>query len=212
MREIVGVAGNAKQDPGTAEPDPVYYFPHRQLPWGVGRIVLRTLVPPLRVEPAVRAALMSMDREVPMHDVRTGEELSAAAITAPRLLTVLMGTFAGIALLLTIVGLYGVLSYAVARRRREIGVRIALGATRKGVLGMVLKEAMQLVIAGLVLGLAGAVGAQRLLESIAFGIRPGDPIFLVVACSAMIITSLAAAYLPAARAASVDPMQALRTE
>ncbi len=212
MREIVGVVGNAKQEALNAEPDPIYYFPYKQLPWGLGTIVLRTAVPPLKVEPVVRATLMSLDREAPMYQVRTGEEVSAAAIAGPRFLMVLMGSFAGIALLLTVVGLYGVLSYAVARRRREIGVRIALGAGRREVLGLVLREAMQLVVVGLTLGLVGAVGAERLLKSIIFGVRPGDVSMVTVACCVMVITSMAAAFVPAARAASVDPMQALRSE
>ena len=212
LREIVGVVGNAKQLPWTAEPDPIYYFPFKQLSWGIGTIVLRTAVPPRNVEPEARAALMSLDKEVPMFEVRTGEDLSVAAITVPRFLMVVMGSFAGIALLLTVVGLYGVLSYAVARRRREIGVRIALGAARSDVLGLVLTHAMHLIMLGIVLGLAGAVGAQRLLGGIAFGIRPQHPIFLAVACCVMVIASVAAAYVPAMRAASVDPMEALRSE
>ena len=212
MREIVGVVKDAKQVPWTAEPDPIYYFPYKQLSWGIGTIVVRTAAQPQEVEAEARAALMRLDREVPMYQVRTGEELSATAITVPRFLMVLMGSFAGIALLLTVVGLYGVLSYAVARRRREIGVRIALGAGRREVLGLVLREAMLLVVVGLMLGLAGAACAQRLLDSIVVGIRPGDLTFLAGACSAIVITSLAAAYMPAARAASVDPIQALRSE
>ena len=125
---------------------------------------------------------------------------------------VLMGSFAAIALLLTVTGLYGVLSYTVARRRREIGVRIALGAGRREVLGLVLRDAGLLVMAGLILGSAGALGAGRLLGSMVYGVRPGDPLILACACGIMVITSLAAAYVPALRAASVDPMQALRSE
>jgi ABC-type antimicrobial peptide transport system permease subunit len=125
---------------------------------------------------------------------------------------VLMGAFAAIALVLTVVGLYGVLSYAVARRRREIGVRIALGAGRNAVLGLVLREAMALVAIGLVLGLAGSLGVSRLVQSLASGVPAGNPIFLAVACGIMVVTSLLAAYLPARRAASVDPMRALRSE
>jgi ABC-type antimicrobial peptide transport system permease subunit len=212
MREIVGVVGNAKQEALNVEPDPIYYFPYKQLSWGLGTIVLRTAVPPLKVEAAVRAALTSLDPEAPMYQVRTGEEVSAAAIAVPRFLMVLMGSFAGIALLLTVVGLYGVLSYAVARRRREIGVRIALGAGRREVLGLVLREAMQLVVVGLTLGLVGAVGAERLLKSIIFGVRPDDVSMVTVACCVIVITSMTAAFVPAARAASVDPMQALRSE
>jgi ABC-type antimicrobial peptide transport system permease subunit len=105
-----------------------------------------------------------------------------------------------------------VLSYAVARRRREIGVRIALGAGRNAVLGLVLREAMALVAVGLILGLAGSLGVSRLVESLASGVPAGNPIFLAVACGIMVVTSLLAAYLPARRAASVDPMRALRSE
>jgi predicted permease len=212
MREIAGVVADAKQAPWTAEPDPIYYFPYRQLSWGIGTVVLRTALPPESVEPAARAVVMSIDREAPMFEVRTGEDLAASAITGPRFLTVVMGTFAGIALLLTVVGLYGVLSYAVARRLREIGVRMALGAGRQQVLALIVRDALRLVGVGLLLGLAAAAGVQRLSENIVFGIRPGNPIFLVVACGVMVLTSLAAAYLPARRAAAVDPVQALRSE
>ncbi|MEX2261727.1 MAG: ABC transporter permease [Bryobacteraceae bacterium] len=212
MREIVGVVGDAKQAELGADSDPIYYFPYKQLPWGIGTIVLRTAVPPLEVESAARAALASLDRQAAMHQIRTGEDLSARVIARMQFLIVLMGSFAAVALLLTGAGLYGVLSYAVARRRGEIGVRIALGAGRKEVLGLVFRQAMQLVAAGLILGLASAVAVGRLLETTMFGIRPGDPVILVGACCVLVITGMAAAYVPAARAASVDPMQALRSE
>ena len=212
MREIVGIVRDAKQAPLTADPDPIYYFPYKQLSWDIGTIVLRTAIPPAEVAPAVRAALAGLDQEAPMYKIRTGEELSAAAIAGPRFFTALMSGFAAIALSLTVAGLYGVLSFSVARRRREIGVRIALGAGRRPVLGLVLREAMGLVVLGIMLGAAGGVGAERLLKNAAAGVRAGDPIFLAAACVIMVIASLAAAYLPAARAASVDPIQALRTE
>jgi ABC-type antimicrobial peptide transport system permease subunit len=123
-----------------------------------------------------------------------------------------MGSFAGIALLLTMFGLYGVLSYAVARRRRELGVRIALGAGRGEVLRLVFRNAGQLLAAGLILGLCGSMAAGRLLGSMLYGVRPGDPMILASACGLMILTGLAAAYVPATKAASVDPMQVLRRE
>lgn len=147
-----------------------------------------------------------------MYQVRTGEERSAMAFALQRFVMVLTSSFAGIALVLTVVGLYGLLSYTVARRRREIGLRIALGAARGEVLGLVLRQATRLVLVGLILGLAGAIGAQRLLESTLVGIRPGDPVFIMMAGGLLLIAGLAAAYLPAVRAASVDPMQALRSE
>jgi predicted permease len=212
MREIVGIVGNAKQVVLTADPDPIYYFPLKQLNWGMGTIVLRTAVPPLQVESAAHAALAELDRDAPMYRIRTGEDLAASAVELPKFLTTLMGMFAGVALLLTVAGLYSVLSYTVARRHREIGLRIALGARREEVLGMVVKEAMQLVIAGLVLGLIAALGAGKLIESVVFGIKPGNPLVLAGACCLMVIVGIAAAWLPATKAAATDPMNALRTE
>ena len=212
MREIVGIVGNARQSPLAANSDAIFYYPYKQLSWDIGTVVLRTAVPPQQIEPAARAVLTGLDREAPMFEVRTGEERAAEAIAVPRFLTVLMSGFAGIALVLTVVGLYGVLSYTVTRRQREIGVRIALGAGRGTVLGMVLRDAMRMVVFGLVIGVSGGVAAQRLLKTIAFGIQPGDPIFVTVACCVMLLASLAAAYIPALRAASVDPMQTLRSE
>ncbi len=212
MREIVGVVGDTKQAALGADPDPIYYFPYKQLPWSIGTIILRTAVPPLELESAARSALASLDRQVPIHRVRSGEELSAREIARMQFLIMLMGSFAAVSLLLTGTGLYGVLSYAVARRRREIGVRIALGAGRVQVLGLVFRQAVRLVAAGLILGLAGAAACGRLLGTMMYGIRSGDPIILVGACSVLVVTAMAAAYIPAARAASVDPMQALRSD
>ena len=212
LREIVGVVGDAKQLAVSADPDPIYYFPYKQMTWGIGTVVLRTDVPPLQVESAVRAALAELDPLVPMYGIRTGDERAAVAIAIPRFLMTLMASFASIALVLTAVGLYGVLSYTVSRRRREIGVRIALGAGRRAVVGLVMREAMVLVVAGIALGALLASLTARLLERVLFGVRPGDPRVLVAGCVVLVIAGVVAAYLPASRAASVDPMQALRTE
>jgi putative ABC transport system permease protein len=212
LREIVGVVGNAKQAPLSAEPDPIYYFPYKQLSWFMGTVVMRTELPPLQMAPAVQAALGEIDRRVPLFRVRTGDDVSAMAIARPRFLIVLMGSFAAIALLLTAVGLYGVLSYTVARRGREIGVRIALGAERGGIVRLVFRDALRLVAAGLAIGLIGAVAVQRLLESVLYEAKAGDPKMLAIACGLMVLVGLAASYAPAARAASVDPVRALRSE
>jgi ABC-type antimicrobial peptide transport system permease subunit len=147
-----------------------------------------------------------------MYRIRTGEERSAIALELQRFLMVLAASFAGIAMTLTVIGLYGLLSYAVARRRREIGLRVALGAARREVLGMILGQAARLIAVGLILGLAGAIAVQRLLQYLLFGIRPGDPVFIIIAGGLVSLAGLAAAYLPAVRAASVDPSQALRNE
>jgi predicted permease len=212
LREIVGVVADAKQAPWTAEPDPIYYMPYKQLSWGIGTVVMRTITPPLSVVPAARAVLSGLDREAPMFEVRTGEERSAMAVALPRFVMVVMSSFAGIAMLLTVVGLYGVLTYIVTRRRREIGVRIALGAGRGAVLGQILREALRLVAMGLALGLAGAAGVAHLLASMVYGVRQQEPLLLAGACLLLVLASLAAAYIPAARAASLDPMRVLRSD
>ncbi len=212
VREITGVVGDAKQAADGADSDPILYFPSQQLPWGVDTVVLRTAGPPKQMESAVRAALADVDRQVPIDHIRTGEQLAAGVIAAMQFSIVLMGGFAAVALLLTVTGLYGVLSYAVERKRREIGLRIALGAGRGAVLGMVFRQAARLVITGLVLGLAGAAVGGRLLRLAMFGVEPLDWALLFVACGALVIAGVAAAYIPATRAASVDPMKALRSE
>ena len=212
MREIVGVVGNARQAPGSPGYDPIYYLPYKQVSWWFGTVVVRSGVPPLELEPAAQAALMSLDHQAAMYQVRTGDERSAMAYSAQRFLMVLMASFAAIALILTVIGTYGLLSYAVARRRREIGLRIALGAGRREVLAMVFRQAGRLVALGIVLGLAGAAGVQRLLQSIVFEVRADDSVFLLPASAVTVIAAFAAACLPALRASSVDPMQALRSE
>lgn len=212
MREIIGVVADAKQAVLGTDPDPIYYFPYQQLSWRIGTVVLRTAIPPSNIEPDVRAALTSLDRQVPIRQLRTGEGLTADMIAPARFLTVLMAGFAALALLLTVAGLYGVLSYVVAKRRREIGVRIALGAGRGDVIGIISRHAVLLVIPGLILGAAGAFGAGRMLGSVVFGVTAGFPIIVAGACCVMAITSAVAAFVPASRAASVDPIQALRSE
>jgi predicted permease len=212
MRQIVGVVGNANQASLGTDSDTIYYFPYKQLPWRIGTIVLRTAVPPSEIVSAAGAALTGLDRQAAMSQIRTGEGLSATVIAPVRFLTVLIGGFAATALLLTLVGLYGVLSYMVAKRRREIGVRIALGAGRVEVIGIVWRRAALLVTAGLILGAGGAFGVGRLLGNGVFGVPAEISMTVAGACCVMVITSSAAALVPAARAASVDPMQALRSD
>jgi putative ABC transport system permease protein len=212
IREIVGVVGSAKLFAMDAEPEPIYYFPYKQLPWQAPPAILRTAVPPRTLESAVRKEMMELDPLVPVFQIRTMEEMLSTQVTEPRFHTVLLGCFAGVALLLTMVGLYGVMAYSVTRRTREIGVRIALGASRSTVLSMILKQARVLLAAGLALGLAASLAADRLLQSMLFGVSAVNPAVLGLSGLLVALTGLLAAYLPARRAAKVDPMVALRYE
>jgi putative ABC transport system permease protein len=142
----------------------------------------------------------------------TMDELLSSQVTVSRFPTVLFGCFAGMALLLSMVGLYGVMAYSVARRTREIGVRVALGANRSMVLSMVLKQALLLLAGGLALGLAASLAADRLLQGMLFGVSSVNPLVLSLSGILVGLTGLLAAYLPARRAAKVDPMVALRYE
>jgi len=211
MREIVGVVGNARQSP-LKTAGPIYYFPFRQLPWCCPSGLVRTAGAPLSVSSSVRRVVTSLDRQLPVYDMRSLEEIRSTGFARPRFQMLLLGSFAAIALLLTVVGLYGVLAYSVIRRTREIGVRIALGASRSEVLALVLKKAMLIVLLGVTMGLAGAFAGGTLLSKMLYGVAPHDPLLLATACCIIALTAVVAAYLPARRAASIDPMQALRAE
>jgi hypothetical protein len=212
MREIVGVVGDAKQAVLGMDSDPIYYFPYKQLPWRIGSVVLRTAVPPLELAPLAREALAMLDRTASLNQIRTGEGLSDAVTAPARLVTVLMSSFAALALALAVAGLYGVLSYMVARRRHEIGVRAALGAGRGEVIAMVWRRTARLVAAGVIVGSVGAFVVGRLLTSLLGDIAASIPAVVAGACCAMAIASSVAALVPAGQAASVDPIEALRSE
>jgi putative ABC transport system permease protein len=212
MREIVGVVGNARQDPLGAAPDPIYYYAEKQLSWCCAYYVVRTSGPVAPLESSIRAAVASIDASAPVYAVHPMEDTLSTAYTAPRFQMLLLGAFAAIALLLTAVGLYGVLAYAVLSRTREIGIRVALGANRATVLRMVLREAAILVAAGIAIGMAGAAVGNRVVKTMVYAPSMPQSLLLVAACCALVVTAAAAAIMPARRAASVDPMQALRNE
>jgi putative ABC transport system permease protein len=212
MREIVGVVGNARQSAMNMEQEPIYYFPYRQLPWCCPSIVVRSAIPPASLEPALRSTVASLDNQLPIYDLRTADDMLARGVAAPRFLALLLGSIAGIALLLTAIGLYGVLASSVVTRTREIGVRMALGATRQQVLAIVLRRAVRLLLWGLSIGVVGAFAGNQLLSTMLLGVAPHNPRLIATACVVLTMTAAAAAWLPARRAASIDPIRALRAE
>lgn len=211
-REIVAIVGNAKQSLFTADPDPIYYFPYKQLPWCCPSVLVRSQLPPLSLESDIRRTVASLDKQLPLYRVRTMEALFAMGMSQSLFLVLLLGSFAAIALLLTVTGLYGLLAYSVVRRTREIGLRVALGATPAQVRGIVLRRAMTFVLIGIAIGLAGAVAGGHVLKTALFGVAPYSPLLLTVACLVVVFAGALAAYLPARHAASIDPMRALRSE
>jgi putative ABC transport system permease protein len=167
---------------------------------------------PLALEPEVQKLLASMDPDIPISDVRTMHDRIGLQLAQPRFAMVLLAAFAGLALVLTLVGLYGVMAYSVTRRTREIGVRLALGAPRWTVLQMVLRQAAVLILIGSGLGIAAALASGSLLQAFLYGTGARNPVVLASVCGLVAVTGLLAAYLPARKAMRVDPSVALRCE
>jgi putative ABC transport system permease protein len=173
-------------------------------------IALRTASDPLGQAAAVRRAVWSIDRELPVEKVRTMEEIVERSLAGRRSYSVLLALFAGVALLLAVVGVYGVMAYSVNRRVQEIGVRLALGAQRAAVLRMVAGEGLRLAGLGIALGLLLAFGASRFLRSLLFGMSSTDALTYVAVALLLLALALLSAYLPARRATRIDPLVALR--
>jgi ABC-type antimicrobial peptide transport system permease subunit len=212
MHTIIGVVGDTRIEATQAEMPPTFYLVYPQLAWGALSVVARTSVAPMSLVPAIRAQVGGLDPDEPIYDVRTMDELVKRGMAQPRFQMILLGSFAAMALLLTLVGLYGVMSWSVARRTREIGVRMALGAPRPRVLRMVVGEALLLLAIGIGIGVAGSLAGARLLSALLFGVDPRSPQVLAVVCVLMILAGTLAALIPAWRAATIEPVEALRTE
>jgi putative ABC transport system permease protein len=213
LREIVGVVGDVRHGATSRDLDPGYYLPATQFPRACCMYsVVRTQVEPLSLEPAAKNLVASMDRNIPVTDVRTMQDRIGLELAQPRFAMVLLSAFSGLALVLTLVGLYGVMAHSVARRRREIGVRLALGAPRAMVFRMVLQQAAVLVIIGIGIGITATLAFGSILQSYLYGTGPRNPLVLAGVCILVATTGLLAAYLPARRAMQVDPAVALRYE
>lgn len=210
--EVIGIVANERFAGLQARPEPAMYFAHRQFPFFGMSLVIRTATDPSSLAAAVRQTIWEMDRDLPVYDVGTMDELLAESVGEPRFRTLLLTLFAAVGLLLAAVGIYGVMAYSVSQRTREIGLRMAMGAGRGSVLRQVLGEGLRLTIAGLAIGLAGALALTRSLSSLLFGISPTDPATFAVVAVVLTGVALAGSYVPARRAALVDPMEALRYE
>jgi putative ABC transport system permease protein len=212
MREIIGVVGDVKQEGLGADVAPAAYVAVTQSPFDVLTFVLRTESDPESVVAAARNEVAAVDKDLPIFDVKTLDQHVSESVAQPHFNTLLLGIFAGLALALAAVGLYGVVAYSVVQRTHEFGVRMALGAERQDVLRMVLGQGIVLTLAGVGIGVAGALALTRFLGSLLFGIRPNDPATFVAVLLVMTVVALLASYIPARRATKVDPIVALRYE
>ena len=211
---VVGVVADIRQRGLDQDVKPMIYAPFQQDRSGFIRFVsfvARTSTPASVVE-GVRAEIRRVAPDLPIQSTMTMDEAVAASVAQPRFRTVLLALFAIAATLIATCGLYGLMAYAVTQRRREIGVRMALGATRHDVLRLVLTRALRIVVAGLIIGLAGAAGVTRVLQTFLFGVTPTDPIVFTIVTLLLMAVGLMAAWLPARRAARIDPWAALRAE
>ncbi len=213
IREIVGVVGNVKHLALKNEDSPEMYVPQTQIPFNVMSLVVRTTVSdPGSLTSAVRKELAAIDNTIPLTNIRVFDEYVSRSLARPRFNALLLSIFAGTALLLTAIGIYGVMAYSVVQRTNEIGIRIALGAAQSSIFRLVVGQAMSLVGISVVIGLVGAFAATRLLSSLLFGVSVWDPITFITIVLLISVVAFLAAWLPARRAARVNPIVALRAE
>lgn len=212
MREIVGVVGNVKFSGPAGENRPESYIPYAQVPFGSFTIVARTWRDPERLARPIASVVQSIDMDLPTYSVKTVEQYLNGTIAVPKLNTFLLTIFAVLAMLLTAVGLFGVISYSVAQRTRELGIRMALGGKPADILGLVIGQGVRLALYGVGVGLVAAFALTRFLSSLLFGVSSTDPLSFLVVVGMLLAVVVLACYVPARRGSRVDPMVALRYE
>jgi putative ABC transport system permease protein len=209
---IVGVVGAVRHERLDAVTRMSIYVPHQQIPVRGMTLAVRAASQPENLVAAVRNQVWELDRDQPVNNVRTMNEVISRSVWQQRLYTILFGAFAGVALLLACVGIYGVMAYSVTQRTHEIGIRMALGAQTSDVLRMVVGQGMLLAVIGVAIGLVGAVALTRVMSSLLFNVSATDPQTFVAVSLLLTGVALLACYIPARRATRVDPMVALRYE
>lgn len=215
---IIGVVADIRHEGLNREAVPEIYIPHAQAPEVMGRGSVRSLTLLMRsanpdgLTPTVRAEIAALDSDLPVADVRTLAQVRSGSLALSRVSMALLSAFAVLALALGAVGIFGVISYLVARRTREIGVRMALGARRQNVVGLVVGAGMRLALVGLAVGVIAALGLTRLLDSLLYAVAPADPTTYITVAIVLALVAFCASYLPARRASGIDPIEALREE
>jgi ABC-type antimicrobial peptide transport system permease subunit len=208
---VVGIVGDVKQYGLDREPTDEIYVPLAQSGFA-NNLLVRTAADPMSIASLMREAVYEIDRETAIDRVQTLEHVRSDAVASPRLTAILLAMFAGLALVITAAGIAGVMALSVSQRTHELGVRLALGASPSRVLGMVMRQGMSYVLAGLSIGIAGALLLGRLMSSLLFAVEPTDPLTFLAVSVALIAVAAAACFLPARRVTSIDPMLALRSE
>jgi putative ABC transport system permease protein len=211
--EVVGVVKDEKVgNLDDTRDNPGMYVTNTQSPVFFQSLVVRAGLDPRTLQQAIQKAVYEINKDQALTEMKTLEQIKTESMASNRLNSIMVGGFATVALLLAAIGIYGVISYSVVQRTHEIGIRAALGASTSDVLGLVLKHAMLMAGAGLLFGLLGALAINRLLTAVLFGVSPRDPVTMAAVCALLALTGLAASYVPARRAARVDPMICLRYE
>jgi len=210
--EVIGIVGDVRYGQMDEPPRPDVYISHLQASRGAMYVFLRAAGNPTALIPAVEREVHALDKNVPVYDIKTMNERIRDSTARARFSAILLAVFAGIAMALAAVGIYGVMSYLVTQRTREIGIRIALGARSGEVLALVVRRGTALALAGIALGTAGALAATRVLSTLLYEVKPGDPATYITMAVLLAIVALAASYIPARRASIVDPSTALRAE
>ena len=209
---IVGVVGDVKDQPNSPGAEPAFWWSESQASEPDMSIAIRTQSDPKQVADGLRDAVHRLDPALAVADVKLMDSVVDTSVSTPRFTFALVGLFAGLAILLAAIGAYGVIAYTVSQRTPEFGLRVALGAQRKDLLGMVLVESAKLAVPGTILGVLVAVSLGRVMQNLVYGVSPADPVILSGVVLLVLSVALIASYVPARRAARSDPMVTLRAE